>query len=167
MTVVEGGFDKADDYIAAHEVLQQYKRDNNLDRNDTSFVYGPYDPPGQERHAQQAQRRQYEIYRGMNQDDIVVVFTAANDQEAMERLSRYRHEHPGQEYNANRARPENTVTNFTGTWLIKNANTGAVLHQISGIGNVQADANRHAAAWLRSQRPDADMSEIEVVPEMR
>jgi hypothetical protein len=106
---------QADDYLTAHGVLQQYKRDNNLEPNDNSLVFSPYDPEGQERHAQQ----------------------------------------------------QSAGTEWTGGWLIKNASNGAVLHRIHGIGNVQADANRHAAAWLRTQRPDADMSEIEVVPEMR
>ena len=55
---------------------------------------------------------------------------------------------------------------WTGYWLIKDSDTGQVLHRIHGIGNAQADANRHAAAWLRTQRPDANMTEIEVVPEM-
>lgn len=54
---------------------------------------------------------------------------------------------------------------FTGTWLIKDAN-GRVLHRISGIGNVQADANRHAMTWLR-QNPENLRDGLEVVPEMR
>lgn len=54
---------------------------------------------------------------------------------------------------------------FTGTWLVKDAN-GRVLHRISGIGNVQADANRHAMNWLR-QNPENIRDGVEVVPEMR
>jgi hypothetical protein len=63
------------------------------------------------------------------------------------------------------AQPQGT---FTGRWLIRDTNTGQVLHTISGIGNVQADANRHAAQWAQANAPaGTDMTEIEVVPEMR
>lgn len=54
---------------------------------------------------------------------------------------------------------------FTGTWLVRDAN-GRVLHRISGIGNVQSDANRHAMNWLR-QNPENMRDGVEVVPEMR
>jgi hypothetical protein len=55
---------------------------------------------------------------------------------------------------------------WTGRWLIRNANTGELLHAIHGIGNVQSDANRHAAAWLGRNRPDLVGQDVEVVPEM-
>jgi hypothetical protein len=55
---------------------------------------------------------------------------------------------------------------FTGTWIIKDTDTGQELHRFSGIGNVQADANRVAAQWLQQNAPDADMTDIEVYPEM-
>lgn len=52
---------------------------------------------------------------------------------------------------------------FTGTWLVKNENTGEELYRFSGIGNSQADANRYAAIWARRYGNGAP---IEVVPEM-
>ena len=55
---------------------------------------------------------------------------------------------------------------WTGGWLIKDAQ-GQVLHRFHGIGNVQADANRHAAGWLGRNRPDMVGQEVAVVPEMR
>ena len=58
----------------------------------------------------------------------------------------------------------NAIPQFTGTWLVKNENTGEVLHRISGIGNVQADANRIAGNWVRQ---NSIAVPIEVVPEMQ
>ena len=58
---------------------------------------------------------------------------------------------------------EPTQREFTGTWLVKNENNGEVLHRISGIGNVQADANRIAGQWVRQ---NSIAVPIEVVPEM-
>ena len=60
---------------------------------------------------------------------------------------------------------------FTGRWLVRSTRTGETVHTISGIGNVQdlhignvqADANRHAARWAQSTGFDDG---IEVVPEM-
>ena len=54
---------------------------------------------------------------------------------------------------------------FTGTWLVRDEN-GRVIHRISGIGNAQSDANRHAMNWLRAN-PENMRDGIEVVPEMR
>ena len=109
---------QADDYLTAHGVLQQYKRDNNLEPNDDSLVYGPYDPDGQERHAQQAQ-------------------------------------------------PSQAQGGFTGYWKIIDSDTGEELYRFSGVGNVQADANRVASRWLQQHGPeDADMTEISVLPVM-
>ena len=53
---------------------------------------------------------------------------------------------------------------WTGRWLIRDANTGQVLHQAGGIGNVQADANRFAQRWLQQTGFD---DPIEIVPEYR
>ena len=53
---------------------------------------------------------------------------------------------------------------WTGRWLVRNENTGEVVHTISGIGNVQNDANRHALRWLRDNG-DPNMR-YEVVPEI-
>jgi len=52
---------------------------------------------------------------------------------------------------------------WTGRWLIKDQD-GRILHSFSGIGNVQADANRHALEWLR--RNGDPMVSAVVVPEM-
>ena len=52
---------------------------------------------------------------------------------------------------------------WTGRWLVRNENTGQVVHTISGIGNVQGDANRYALRWLRDNG-DPNMR-YEVVPE--
>jgi hypothetical protein len=56
---------------------------------------------------------------------------------------------------------------FTGRWLVRDPNTGQNLTALIGLGNVQADANRVAAAWVARNRPDLAGSDIEVVPEMR
>jgi hypothetical protein len=53
---------------------------------------------------------------------------------------------------------------WTGRWLIRNANTGELLHAIHGIGNSQSDANRHAQRWVQQTRFD---DPVEVVPEMQ
>jgi hypothetical protein len=53
---------------------------------------------------------------------------------------------------------------FTGRWLVQSTVTGETVHTISGIGNVQDDANRHAERWVRSTGFD---DPIEVVPEMQ
>ena len=54
---------------------------------------------------------------------------------------------------------------FSGRWQIRNANTGDVLTSVGGIGNSQADANRHAREW--AQRQGVTHIPLEVVPEMR
>ena len=53
---------------------------------------------------------------------------------------------------------------WTGEWLVLDPN-GRELHRFSGIGNVQADANRHAINWLRAH-PGAMQAGVTVVPEM-
>jgi Putative amidoligase enzyme len=125
--------------------------------------------------------RNYEIFRGMDRTDIVAAFVAADDQEAMARLERYRRDHPGAEYNADRAPvPGSTVdlqrqraaqshepiqartgepqpagsvgTTFTGAWRVVDDSTGQELYRFSGVGNSQADANRVAQQWVNAQR---------------
>ena len=54
---------------------------------------------------------------------------------------------------------------WTGEWLVLDPN-GRELHRFSGIGNVQADANRHAMNWLRAH-PGAMQAGVTVVPEMQ
>jgi hypothetical protein len=54
---------------------------------------------------------------------------------------------------------------WTGAWLVLNSE-GRVLQRFTGIGNVQADANRHAMNWLRSN-PRHMQSGVTVAPEMQ
>jgi hypothetical protein len=53
---------------------------------------------------------------------------------------------------------------WTGRWLIRDEITGQVLHQVSGIGNVQADANQFAQRWMQQTRYSQP---VEIVPEYR
>jgi hypothetical protein len=55
---------------------------------------------------------------------------------------------------------------WTGHWIVQDGQ-GRELTRLHGIGNNQADANRHAARWLGTNRPDLAGQEIEVVPEVR
>jgi len=55
---------------------------------------------------------------------------------------------------------------WTGHWIVQDGQ-GRELTRFHGIGNNQADANRHAARWLGTNRPDLAGQEIEVVPEIR
>jgi hypothetical protein len=61
-------------------------------------------------------------------------------------------------------RPGQGQQQWTGEWLVLDPN-GRELHRFSGIGNVQADANRHAINWLRAH-PGAMQAGVTVVPEM-
>jgi hypothetical protein len=61
-------------------------------------------------------------------------------------------------------RPGQAQQQWTGEWLVLDPN-GRELHRFSGIGNVQADANRHAVNWLRAH-PGAMQAGVTVVPEM-
>ena len=53
---------------------------------------------------------------------------------------------------------------WTGRWLIRDEQTGQVLHQVGGIGNVQASANQFARQWMQQTGYDHP---VEIVPEMR
>ena len=55
---------------------------------------------------------------------------------------------------------------FTGAWKVMNVDTGEELYRFSGVGNVQSDANGVALAWIRSNAPNTDLVQIEVVPIM-
>jgi len=55
---------------------------------------------------------------------------------------------------------------WTGRWIVQDGQ-GRELTRFHGIGNNQSDANRHAARWLGTNRPDLAGQEIEVVPEIR
>jgi hypothetical protein len=64
--------------------------------------------------------------------------------------------------------PQNTQGEFTGEWQVRDSDTNDVLYTFSGVGNLQGDANRVAARWLRQNAPeDADMTDVTVVPVMR
>lgn len=56
---------------------------------------------------------------------------------------------------------------WTGKWLIRDLDTNEILHTVSGIGNVQADANRFARNWLVTQPESVRSRSIWVVPEYR
>lgn len=60
-----------------------------------------------------------------------------------------------------------TTGEWTGQWLVVDRE-GREVYRFHGIGNVQADANRHAQTWLLSQgdRMD-DRGPFDVVPEMQ
>ena len=59
---------------------------------------------------------------------------------------------------------QNAQQEWTGAWLVLDPE-GRVLQRFTGIGNVQADANRHAINWLRSN-PRHMQAGVTVAPEM-
>jgi hypothetical protein len=61
-------------------------------------------------------------------------------------------------------RAQQSAGEFTGRWNIQDALSGEVLHTISGIGNNQGDANRHAREWIERT---GYSGAYEIVPEMR
>ena len=118
------------------------------------------------------------------QDDrIVISFTRNTPEEALayyqewvkERIGNPRNYQlvplenaiPGSTLDIQRQRQQaaqQTQAEFSGRWQIRNARTGDVLQTISGIGNVQADANRSAREW--AQRNGVAHIPLEVVPVM-
>jgi hypothetical protein len=135
--------------------------------------------------ADDSPEQSYEIYNKQTGAVVGEPFMLRNDQQALTRLADY--QHFGQ-HGLDRDTAEATfgvrVTNpnrpatpaptgntpaptgeFTGTWLVKDSE-GNTIHRISGIGNVQSDANRHAIAWLRDN-PRYMQAGVQVVPEMR
>lgn len=104
---------------------------------------------------------------------VMRTYWAANDDMALEMGRRYR-DQAAAEFDMDsssiglrraRSQPAPRRGDFTGTWLVKDAND-RIIHRISGIGNVQSDANRHAMNWLR-QNPDQMQDGVTVVPELR
>jgi len=73
---------------------------------------------------------------------------------------------PGSTLDLQRRRAQQAQGEWTGHWIVRDSQ-GRELTRFHGIGNVQSDANRHAAAWLGRNRPDLVGQEIDVVPEMR
>jgi hypothetical protein len=61
-------------------------------------------------------------------------------------------------------RPGQSQQQWTGEWLILDPND-RVIHRFGGVGNVQADANRIAMNWLRSN-PRHMQAGVTVAPEM-
>jgi hypothetical protein len=63
--------------------------------------------------------------------------------------------------------PQGTAAGeFTGTWQVLDSDTNDVLYTFSGVGNNQGDANRVASRWLQQNAPQADMTDVTVVPVM-
>lgn len=56
-----------------------------------------------------------------------------------------------------------TQSEWTGAWLFIDSETGEIRQRITGIGNSQADANRHASRWAEET---GYQGELEVRPEM-
>lgn len=105
--------------------------------------------------------------------EVLARYIAGDKAAAQELLQKFRQQRPGKKPldqtaagTAPGIRPTTPQPtgfgDFTGRWLIR-AN-GQVVHAISGIGNVQADANRHALRWL-IDNGYREGTEIEVVPE--
>jgi pyrimidine deaminase RibD-like protein len=67
---------------------------------------------------------------------------------------------------ADLARQRATPGTFSGAWKVMNVDTGEELYRFSGIGNSQSDANGIALQWIRSNAPNTDLVQIEVVPIM-
>jgi hypothetical protein len=142
-----------------------------------------------------AQRSEYELYRRADGRSVIapagnpIVFQADSPDDAANKIARYVADFnlPGDPTNYDvRSVPqpgqsdaaqggivdvagEQPTTSqapqeWTGEWLVLDPN-GRELHRFSGIGNVQADANRHAINWLRAH-PGAMQAGITVVPEM-
>ncbi len=124
-------------------------------------------------------RREYHIYR-RDTGEVRVGFMAATDEEAMQKLEAYRQTWgvPGVEFGVRRgggsavaaAQPQVQAGTpesgeWTGHWIVRDAE-GRELTRFHGIGNVQADANRHALRWL-IDNGYGHGTEIDVVPEMR
>jgi hypothetical protein len=115
-------------------------------------------------------RREYQIYSRAT-DNPVIGFMAADDDEALERLRRYRLEHPdagdvGVRTGGQSMRTQTTPQGeWTGHWIVRDEN-GQELTRFHGIGNDQQDANRHAIQWL-TRNGYGSGTEVEVVPEMR
>jgi len=60
--------------------------------------------------------------------------------------------------------PRSQDQEFTGTWEVVSRNSNEVVHTISGIGNLVADAERHAARWQEQTGFD---DPVYVRPQMR
>jgi hypothetical protein len=94
-------------------------------------------------------------------DDAATRARIATDQEKnYYELDQQREIERRQQWSTNQPQGE-----WTGRWLIKDPD-GITIHVFHGIGNNQADANRHAMTWLQ-QNPGHMQTGVEVVPEMQ
>jgi len=152
---------------AAIRSVQQALEAQGREARDFSAM--PADTPQRSTAEPSGQRREYQIYsRATN--NPVIGFMADSDEEAMQRLERYRLEHPGFEVGVRTGgesmrTPAQPQGEWTGHWIVKDAE-GRELTRFHGIGNSQADANRHAIQWL-TRNGYGSGTEVEVVPEMR
>jgi len=113
--------------------------------------------------------------KNMETNEILHRFYARDYHEAVRELSWWKEQNPGLDLKYGRddddepaAAPTQSATgnlgSFSGEWKIVDAN-GREIHRFGGVGNVQADANRVALAWLR-QNPGNMRDGVEVVPVM-
>jgi hypothetical protein len=135
--------------------------------------------------AQQTNQPVLTPYKILNSGSTVMGFHARTESEALDKFNDYLATHTlgryklinavtGQEVSAHALgsttdlqQQRQTPGTFTGAWQVLDTDTGEELYRFSGVGNVQSDANRVAADWLRRNAPeDADMTQIEVVPIM-
>jgi hypothetical protein len=127
--------------------------------------------PGRSREDQPSgERREYHIY-SRDTNNPVIGFMASTDEEALARLERFRLEHPDADVGV-RTGGESMQTpaqqaqgEWTGHWIVRDAQ-GRELTRFHGIGNSQADANRHALRWLVDNGYGSG-TEVDVVPEMQ
>ena len=157
--------------------LKSFVKQAQLERNAKKGAAQP--APDAAKPADVSGSIQYELFN-RSTDQVYRKFWSRDDEMAIELGNGYKQEIraespdasiglrrvPGQNPDSGGyAAAPSTGGEFTGTWLVKDAQ-GRTIHRISGIGNVQADANRHAMNWLR-QNPAQMQQGVEVVPEMR
>ncbi len=143
---------------------------NGLPHNTETYGFRAIQGSGQQ---QQSGQYTYRVYTDTNQtvgtfqSDARRGTTAANIAFRNYLASIGRNSEIGfnyEEIGREQQRPASRRGEWTGAWIIRGPQ-GREIHRMTGIGNVQADANRHAMAWLRAH-PEHLRSEIDVVPEM-
>jgi hypothetical protein len=106
--------------------------------------------------------------KNMETGEILHRFYARDYHEAVTELSWWKEQNPGLDLKYGRdddePAPSSNTGSFSGEWKIVDAD-GREIHRFGGVGNVQADANRTALAWLR-QNPEHMRDGVEVVPIM-
>lgn len=139
-----------------------------FDKSPVKAQAGEPQPVG--RQAAQPPGRNYEIYRGQDNTDIVAAFVAADDQAAQERLERYRRDHPNGEYRAQRAPvPGSTVDLQRQRAAQQQTGEGTeyIIFKISDRSQLtgfnaanQAAAEREAETILRVMNLDPDLYDV-------